>query len=108
MGVRQGVSAAAKNRLTRCGPCQFTEAFLLNQNPYSPICKGLIWKGAYVELDVVGWSDGDLSQATPPATPHGAPEQLLERLRAALRVRYYSLRAERSSIGWTRRYLVRW
>lgn len=47
--------------------------------------------------------------ATPsPALPvvaHAQPPKLLDRMRAAIRVRHYSLATERTYIGWVKRFI---
>jgi integron integrase len=41
-----------------------------------------------------------------PAPPEAAPPRLLDRVREAVRLRHYSLRTERSYVGWIRRFIL--
>src|SRR5437879_56906 len=51
--------------------------------------------------DVASLPDG--TGAQPPPT---RPPKLLDQVRAALRVRHYSMRTEEAYVGWTRRFIL--
>ncbi len=47
---------------------------------------------------------GILDMETP--SPSSRPPKLLDRVRASLRVRHYSVRTEEAYVGWIRRYIL--
>ena len=49
-------------------------------------------------------SEGQRIAPTP--VPSARPPKVLDRLRAAIRARHYSLRTEEAYVGWVRRFIL--